>query len=79
MPAKRPASFLFTPQYRVDVLWLTGAGPDVKTEAPPAAEPPNETPAPFVDLHGLEGLLRKPDSKKRTLLARRCGVNRSVA
>jgi hypothetical protein len=63
MPAKRPASFLLTPQYRVDVLWLTGTGPEVKTEAPPAAEPPNETPAPFVDLHGLEGLLRKPDPK----------------
>ena len=53
MPAKRPASFLLTPQYRVDVLWLTGTGPEVKTEATPAAEPPNETPAPFVDLHGL--------------------------
>ena len=63
MPAKRPASFLLTPQYRVDVLWLTGTGPEVKTEATPAAEPPNETPAPFVDLHGLEGLLRKPDPK----------------
>ena len=63
MPAKRPASFLLTPQYRVDVLWLTGTGPEVKTEAQPAAEPPNETPAPFVDLHGLEGLLRKPDPK----------------
>ena len=63
MPAKRPASFLLTPQYRVDVLWLTGTGPEVKTEARPAAEPPNETPAPFVDLHGLEGLLRKPDPK----------------
>jgi hypothetical protein len=63
MPAKRPASFLLTPQYRVDVLWLTGTGPEVKTEAPPAAELPNETPAPFVDLHGLEGLLRKPDPK----------------
>ena len=63
MPAKRPASFLLTPQYRVDVLWLTGAGPEVKTEAPPAAEPPNEPPAPFVDLHGLEGLLHKPDPK----------------
>ena len=63
MPAKRPASFLLTPQYRVDELWLTGEGPEVKTEAPPAAEPPNETPAPFVDLQGLEGLLRKPDPK----------------
>ena len=63
MPAKRPASFLLTPQYRVDVLWLTGTGPEVKTEAQPAAELPNETPAPFVDLHGLEGLLRKPDPK----------------
>ena len=63
MPAKRPASFLLAPQYRVDVLWLTGTGPEVKTEATPAAEPPNETPAPFVDLHGLEGLLRKPDPK----------------
>ena len=42
MPAKRPASFLLTPQYRVDVLWLTGTGPEVKTEAQPAAEPPNE-------------------------------------
>ena len=63
MPAKRPASFLLTPQYRVDVLWLTSTGPEVKTEAQPAAEPPNETPAPFVDLHGLEGLLRKPDPK----------------
>ena len=63
MPAKRPASFLLTPQYRVDALWLNGAGPKVKTEAPPPAEPPNEAPAPFVDLHGLEGLLRKPDPK----------------
>ena len=42
MPAKRPASFLLTPQYRVDVLWLTGTGPEVKTKAQPAAEPPNE-------------------------------------
>ena len=57
MPAKRPASFLLTPQYRVDALWLNGAGPEVKAEAP------NEAPAPFVDLHGLEGLLRKPDPK----------------
>ena len=63
MPAKRPASFLLTPQYRVDALWLNGAGPEVKTEAPPPAEAPNEAPAPFVDLHGLEGLLRKPDPK----------------
>ena len=63
MPAKRPASFLLTPQYRVDVLWLTGTGPEVKTEAQPAAELPNETPAPFVDLHGLEGLLRKTDPR----------------
>ncbi|MDA7482993.1 hypothetical protein N9A39_05855 [Planktomarina temperata] len=57
MPAKRPASFLLTPQYRVDALWLNGAGPEVKAEAP------NGAPAPFVDLHGLEGLLRKPDPK----------------
>ena len=63
MPAKRPASFLLTPQYRVDALWLNGAGPEVKAEAPPSAEAPNEAPAPFVDLHGLEGLLRKPDPK----------------
>ena len=63
MPAKRPATFLLTPQYRVDALWLNGAGPEVKTEAPPPAEAPNEAPAPFVDLHGLEGLLRKPDPK----------------
>jgi hypothetical protein len=63
MPAKRPASFLLTPQYRVDAIWLNGAGPEVKTEAPPPAEAPNEAPAPFVDLHGLEGLLRKPDPK----------------
>ena len=63
MPAKRPASFLLTPQYRVDALWLNGAGPEVKTEAPPPAEPTGVVPAPFVDLHGLEGLLRKPDPK----------------
>jgi len=63
MLAKRPASFLLTPQYRVDALWLNGAGPEVKTEAPPPAEPAGVVPAPFVDLHGLEGLLRKPDPK----------------
>jgi len=63
MLAKRPASFLLTPQYRVDALWLNGAGPEVKTEAPPPAEPTGVVPAPFVDLHGLEGLLRKPDPK----------------
>ena len=63
MPAKSPASFLLTPQYQLDALWLNGAGPEVKTEAPPPAEAPNEAPAPFVDLHGLEGLLRKPDPK----------------
>ena len=63
MLAKRPASFLLTPQYRVDALWLNGAGPEVKTEAPPPAEATGVVPAPFVDLHGLEGLLRKPDPK----------------
>lgn len=63
MLAKRPASFLLTPQYRIDALWLNGAGPEVKTEAPPPAEATGVVPAPFVDLHGLEGLLRKPDPK----------------
>ena len=63
MLAKRSASFLLTPQYRVDALWLNGAGPEVKTEAPPPAEATGVVPAPFVDLHGLEGLLRKPDPK----------------
>jgi hypothetical protein len=62
MLAKRLASFLLTPQYRVDKLWLHG-GPEVKTEAPPPAEATGVVPAPFVDLHGLEGLLRKPDPK----------------
>jgi len=38
MPAKRPASFLLTPQYRVDALWLNGAGPEVKAEAPKFAQ-----------------------------------------
>ena len=40
MPAKRPATFLLTPQYRVDALWLNGAGPEVKTEAPPEPQAP---------------------------------------
>ncbi|MDO7720837.1 hypothetical protein, partial [Planktomarina temperata] len=58
----RQASGLISPhsavsRRRVDALWLNGAGPEVKAEAP------NEAPAPFVDLHGLEGLLRKPDPK----------------
>ena len=63
LPNKRPASFFLTPQYRVDVSWLNGTGPEVKTEAPPTAKTPNQAPAPFVDLRGLEGLLRQPDPK----------------
>ncbi|WP_347821904.1 hypothetical protein [uncultured Planktomarina sp.] len=43
--------------------WLNGTGPEVKTEAPPTAKTPNQAPAPFVDLRGLEGLLRQPDPK----------------
>ena len=38
---------------------LNGTGPEVKAEAPPPAAPP----ATSADLHGLEGLLRKPDPR----------------
>ena len=79
MPAKRPASFLLTPQYRVDALWMDGAGPEVKAEAPPPLEPLGVTPAPSADLHGLEGLLRKPDPKIALCIARRRGVDRPAA
>ena len=63
MLTKRPTSFLLTPQYRVDALWLNGTGPEVKAEAPPPATAPGAPPATSADLHGLEGLLRKPDPK----------------
>ena len=63
MLTKRPTSFLLTPQYRVDALWLNGTGPEVKAEAPPPATVPGAPPATSADLHGLEGLLRKPDPK----------------
>ena len=63
MLTKRPASFLLTPQHRVDALWMDGTGPEVKTAAPPPLEPLGVTPATSADLHELEGLLRKPDPK----------------
>ena len=64
MLTERPTSFLLTPQYRVDALWLNGTGPEeVKAEAPPPAAAPAAPPATSADLHGLEGLLRKPDPK----------------
>ena len=63
MLTMRPASFLLTPQHRVDALWMDGTGPEVKTEAPPPLEPLGVTPATSADLHELEGLLRKPDPK----------------
>ena len=63
MLTKRPTSFLLTPRYRVDALWLNGTGPEVKAEAPPPAAPPGAPPATSAELHGLEGLLRKPDPK----------------
>ena len=63
MLTKRPASFLLTPQYRVDALRWNGTGPEVKAEAPPPAAAPGAPPTTSADLHGLEGLLRKPDPK----------------
>ena len=63
MLTKRPTSFLLTPQYRVDALWLNGTGPEVKTEAAQSqsmadADPPAATPTPeFCDL--TSGLRRK--------------------
>lgn len=63
MLTKRPTSFVLTTQYRVDALWLNGTGPEVKAEAPPPSAAPGAPPATSADLHGLEGLLRKPDPK----------------
>ena len=42
---------------------LNGTGPKVKAEAPPPAAAPAARPTTSADLHGLEGLLRKPDPK----------------
>ena len=53
MLTKRPASFLLTPQYRVDALWLNGTGPEVKAEAP--LPRPRGAPATSADCTGSKG------------------------
>jgi hypothetical protein len=63
MLTKRPTSFLLTPQYRVDALCVEWHRSRGQGRSASSRSRPRGAPATSADLHGLEGLLRKPDPR----------------